>query len=153
MGGGANSEAISTLIQKNGLGGAIRMRGRYPEGRAYIELLQSYDLKLLPTVGEEGAPLVLLEAMACGLPFVANGVGGIPDYNNPDCLITNGNIGGFIPSVIAMVQRLRGNDLDPARLQGCYEDKFSYKHLVDRWEDVLTRVVNGTDTDGHRRVT
>jgi len=141
-GGGADADAVAEVIAEAGLHGQVRLRGRYPDGAAYIELLQSYDLKLLPTVGEEGAPLVLLEAMACGLPFVANGVGGIPDYSNQDCAITGGDIAEFVPAVRAMVARLQRGEIDPARLQAHYDNNFNFNCLMDRWEGFLRAIVN-----------
>lgn len=138
-GGGSGADAIAQLIVQLGLSNRVRLCGRYPEGRAYVSLLQSYDLKLLPTVGEEGAPLVLLEAMACGVPFVANGVGGIPDYANPDCVITSGDIGEFASALSGMVQRLQAGSIDCSRLQRHYLNHFSFERLVDRWESLMMR--------------
>ncbi|QFT76316.1 glycosyltransferase family 4 protein [Erythrobacter sp. THAF29] len=138
-GGGSDAGRLSELIAERDLQDRIRLRGRYPEGQAYIELLQGYDLLLLPTIAEEGAPLVLLEAMACGLPFVANGMGGIPDYANPDSLITDGTIADFVPAVQQMAGRLEQADVDPARLQLHYRENFGFEKLVDRWDDFLLR--------------
>ncbi len=139
-GHGDDAERIAGLIAERGLGDRVAMRGRYPEGQAYIELLQIYDLLLLPTIAQEGAPLVLLEAMACGLPFVANGMGGIPDYENSECIITDGDIANFIPAVQSMVLRLESGGVDPGRLQDHYLQHFSFERLVDRWEDFLCSI-------------
>lgn len=139
-GQGDDADRISSLIDQRGLGDRIHMRGRYPEGQAYVELLQGYDLLLLPTIAQEGAPLVLLEAMACGLPFVANGMGGIPDYENADCIVTNGDITQFIPSVEAMVSRIEAGEIDPGRLQDHYARQFSFERLNERWEEFLCSI-------------
>lgn len=136
-GDGSDANVLAQLTHAAGLGERVRLRGRYPDGQVYVELLQNYDLLLLPTVAEEGAPLVLLEAMACGLPFVANGMGGIPDYANPDSLITDGEIEAFIPSVQSMVKRLQIGDVNAARLQDLYRENFSFVRLVNRWEAFL----------------
>ncbi|MEH1849652.1 MAG: glycosyltransferase family 4 protein [Nostoc sp.] len=88
-GSGPEEELIREYIASQGIGDRVKCFGRYPNGQAYVDLISTYDLTLLPTVGSEGAPLVLLESMACGVPFVAYGVGGIPDYgvNNLNVLI------------------------------------------------------------------
>jgi glycosyltransferase involved in cell wall biosynthesis len=150
-GSGQDGEAIASMIDAHRLGDRIVLRGPYPQGEAYIELMRSYDLKLLPTVGEEGAPLVLLEAMACGLPFVANGVGGISDYANPDCAITSGDITEFVPAVLTMVERLKQSDIDARRLQAHYRDHFSFERLVDRWEYFLAALTRSGSTRTYDR--
>ncbi len=49
------------------------------------------------TAEEATANNALLEAMACGLPVVAENVGGIPEYLGPDCgeLIPRGDVAAF----------------------------------------------------------
>lgn len=146
FGGGPEGPELERKIVQSGLSTEIRILGQYPTGRAYIDLMQQYDLMLLPTYGDEGAPLVLLEAMACGLPFVANGVGGIPDYVNIDCMITDGNIENFFPTVCEMNARIRSGEINPVRLQTFYQERFSYERLVVRWERFLLRMANQRET-------
>lgn len=129
---------MRTQITAAGLADTIALKGRYPDGSAYIDLLKGYDVTLLPTIGEEGAPLVLLESMACGVPFVANGMGGIPDYANPDSAITSGDIQEFTPAVCDILARVRAGTIDRARLQGHYRSTFSTPVLTDRWETFLS---------------
>lgn len=88
-GTGPEEKLIRDYISAQGIEDRVKCFGHYPEGQEYVDLLSSYDLTLLPTVGAEGAPLVLLESMACGIPFVTYGVGGLPAYsiNNPNVII------------------------------------------------------------------
>src|SRR5205823_3937241 len=99
------------------------------------------DLTLLPTHGNEGAPLVLLESMACGVPFVATGVGGIPDYarGNPDCVIAALRPERFVSAVHAMATGLDRGDLDQDRLQQYYLRNFSHDILQRCWMRFLTQ--------------
>ena len=136
-GSGPQEQELRAMIAARGLDARIRLCGRFPGGADYAELLQKYDIEVLPTYGAEGAPLVLLEAMACGVPFVANGVGGIPDYGNLDCRITSGNLDEFLPALQSLANALYAGEIDHARLQRHYLEHFSYKALCDRWEAFL----------------
>ena len=136
-GAGPAHDEFAAKIAAASLGDRIALKGRYPRGQAYVDLLQSYDRTLLPTWGKEGAPLVLLESMACGVPFVANGVGGIPDYANPQCAVTSGDVAELLTLYDGLAERLRAGGVNTAALQAHYRDRFGYERLVDRWEQFL----------------
>ena len=137
-GRGPEQPAIEAYIAENGLHDRVRCCGAYPSGQAYADLLASYDLTLLPTIFPEGAPLVLLESMACGVPFVANGVGGIPDYatDNPDCLVVPRQE-GFLDGVRRMLQALSNEEIDQGRLQRFYLAQYSQEAIEKQWLDYL----------------
>lgn len=138
-GSGPEEPLLREYIALRGLGDRVKCLGRYPEGQAYVDLLSSYDLTLLPTVGAEGAPLVLLESMACGVPFVAYGVGGIPDYgvDNPNVLIVPPESNAFIAGVKQMVHRLAHGQVNQAQLQQFYLERYSYAVLKKVWLSYL----------------
>ena len=140
-GTGDDEQRIRDLIATKKLGDRVRMMGGYDGDAAHVAQLHAYDVQLLPTHGVEGAPLVLLEAMACGLPFVANGVAGILDYANPDCRITSGDMDEYIPALASMAEALYAGEVDHARLQRYYSENYSFKALCDRWEAFLGEVV------------
>jgi glycosyltransferase involved in cell wall biosynthesis len=141
-GTGPQASELAAKIADAKLSSQICLHGAYPAGSEYVKLLQQHHVVLLPTTGKEGAPLVLLEAMACGVPFVANGVGGIPGYANPDCAITTGRIEEFPPAVADICQRLRAGSIDASRLQRFYGDNFSYDALSGRWHEFLVNLTS-----------
>ena len=156
-GTGPEESLIREYINYQGISDRVKCFGRYPDGQAYVDLLSSYDLTLLPTVGPEGAPLVLLESMACGVPFVAYGVGGIPDYgvDNPNVLVvppepwmTNQareyaavdqlkSTSAFVVGVRQMTQKLAQGEIDQGQLQQYYLEHYSYAVLKKTWISYL----------------
>jgi glycosyltransferase involved in cell wall biosynthesis len=78
VGKGPSRKLIEDRIKELGIQDNIRLAGFVPD-----ELLPTYygaaDYFVLPSASGEGLPLVLLEAMACGLPVLATKVGGTPE--------------------------------------------------------------------------
>jgi glycosyltransferase involved in cell wall biosynthesis len=156
-GGGIEEDLIREYIQEKRIGDRVKCWGKYPDGQAYVDLLGSYDLTLLPTIGAEGSPLVLLESMACGVPFVAYGVGGIPDYgtDNPDVIVVppepwltqqardytatslEGEAKAFLEGVKDMAEKLSLGKINQLRLQKFYFDGYSYTVLKKLWLSYL----------------
>jgi glycosyltransferase involved in cell wall biosynthesis len=139
-GSGPEKPAIETFIAEHKLQDRVRCCGAYPSGQAYADLLTRYDLTLLPTVFPEGAPLVLLESMACGVPFVANGMGGIPDYatGNPDCIVVPRQE-AFLDGLNRMVDALSSEKIDQGRLQRFYLEQYSQAAIEKQWLDYLEK--------------
>jgi len=74
IGDGPEREAVSRLAHDLGVAGRIRWHGNVPGAGT---LLRAFDVVLLSS-RTEGTPMVLLEAMAAGVPVVATAVGGVP---------------------------------------------------------------------------
>jgi D-inositol-3-phosphate glycosyltransferase len=77
-GKGPSKKLIEDRIRESRMGDNIKLTGFVPD-----ELLPVYynaaDYFVLPSASGEGLPLVLLEAMACGLPVISTTVGGTPE--------------------------------------------------------------------------
>jgi glycosyltransferase involved in cell wall biosynthesis len=68
-------DQLAAQIARLGLEGRVRLEGRTDDS---AETLQDFDVFVFSSVNE-GLPLVILEAMAAGLPIVSTDVGGIPE--------------------------------------------------------------------------
>lgn len=77
LAGDGDEARLRQQVQALGLQGCVHFKG-WVQGEAKQALLQTADLLVLPSWAE-GQPVVVLEAMAVGLPVVATSVGGIPE--------------------------------------------------------------------------
>jgi glycosyltransferase involved in cell wall biosynthesis len=74
-GDGPEKSSLETMARRLGVSGDVRFTGNSAD---LVPAYQSADV-LVSTSDYEGTPNVILEAMSCGLPVVATGVGGVPD--------------------------------------------------------------------------
>jgi len=75
FGYGTLQAELAAQIARLGLEGKVRLEGRTEDAAG---ALQDLDVFVFSSVNE-GLPLVILEAMATGLPIVSTSVGGIPE--------------------------------------------------------------------------
>lgn len=79
------------LVARERLGSIVSFPG-VVSGEAKREFLREADIFVFPGIQAEGLPLVILEAMAAGLPVVSTPVGAVPDA------VLDGETGLIVPS-------------------------------------------------------
>jgi glycosyltransferase involved in cell wall biosynthesis len=90
VGDGPDRQALEQQVERSGLGDRVEFVGRLPERATLVAIARS-DLLVLPSF-MEGLPVVLMEAMALGVPVVSSNVAGIPE------LIDHGTTGLLFPA-------------------------------------------------------
>ena len=109
VGDGPERHRLASLAQAMGVEARVRFLGVHSDVSPF---LQAADCFVCPSLWQEAAGLVILEAMACGLPVIASSVGGIPEF------VTPGETGYLFSAgdSRALADSLRGLASDPAQL-------------------------------------
>jgi glycosyltransferase involved in cell wall biosynthesis len=103
FGGGEQRRPLAQLVRELGVGDNVSLMGftaQLPEemGRASIFVLSSHA---------EGFPMVILEAMACGLPIVSfdcpTGPRAIVTHGSDGLLVGNGDIAGLATAISELI--------------------------------------------------
>jgi glycosyltransferase involved in cell wall biosynthesis len=103
VGDGPLRTDLHALVGRLGLEQNVRFLGFRSNPRALIGLL---DVLVVPS-HTEGAPLVVLEAMAAGVPVVASAVGGIPDqvrHGDDGLLVPPGDPAALCEAVLVLLE-------------------------------------------------
>jgi glycosyltransferase involved in cell wall biosynthesis len=102
-------------------------------------ILANVDLVVLPSE-TEGLPVVLLESMAHGVPFVATDVGAVRTLaeENPDVRVVPPLSNAALKeAIIEMESDIRFSKVGGERLQQFHRAKFGYERLSRLWVQAL----------------
>jgi glycosyltransferase involved in cell wall biosynthesis len=142
---GDQKEALIRLIKENGLERAIKIND--PAGHIR-ELYLEHSMLILPSRYLEALPMVLIEAMACGLPLVAfdapcgpkdvitDGVNGF--------LVESGNIGKLAEKINSLIE---SDEL--RKTMGSAAQKISLNYspdrIMERWHRLFEELKNANN--------
>ena len=134
-GEGLEEAALKKQVIRLGIQSIIRFLGPYPSGAAGATLIASYDAIALCSTGMEGLPLILLESMAYGVPFLATNVGAIEDCctNNPDTVLVSPTKESIVTGLLQMVQKIESGQFNARRHRTFYDSTFSHEVMGTRW--------------------
>ncbi|MGO1136757.1 N-acetyl-alpha-D-glucosaminyl L-malate synthase BshA [Bacillus subtilis] len=135
VGDGPEKSTACELIRKYGLEDQVLMLGNQDRVE---ELYSISDLKALLSE-KESFGLVLLEAMACGVPCIGTNIGGIPE-------VIKNNVSGFLVDVgdVAAATARAMSILEDEQLSNRFtkaaiemlENEFSSKKIVSQYEQI-----------------
>ncbi len=142
LGSGVERASLEARARRLGVDGRIRWHGEVPDAGG---LFAAFDIFVLSSRAE-GTPVVLLEAMAAGVPIVATRVGGVPDVVSPAEATL---VGADQPVALAAAMRAAYQDrMAAARRAGAArarrEREFGLGPWLDRYEAIYRLVATAT---------
>jgi glycosyltransferase involved in cell wall biosynthesis len=153
FGDGPARTELEGLVTTLGLADRVTFHG-HVESMELARALPRCDVFLQHSLGNEGSPVSVVEAMACGLPVVATSVGGNVD------LIIDGSTGFIVPErdVQAMAQsmeRLLDSETLRRQMGATARDRavklFDVSVLTGRLEELVKKVSTPRNVPTHWR--
>ena len=140
VGDGSLRNTLEALARELGIAERVIFTGMRTD---IPQLLQAMDVFVLPSLNE-GISNTLLEAMACGVPVVANRVGGNPeliDDRVTGLLVDAGDNQRMAEAIATLVldDKLRATMAAAARQRAVAE--FSLETMVQRYDDLYREVL------------
>ena len=140
-GSGELKQELENQIQMSGLSSVISINS--PTNDIYARLMASSVYVLSSRY--EGLPMVLIEAMACGLPIVSYdcecGPKDLLSNNDAGILVPEGDINGLAKAIISLISD------DNRRLSmgaSSYKEADNYlcTNIIDRWISLFDSLIN-----------
>ena len=130
---GQNSETLGNISNLE----MVKVAGTF-DSKDIASIFANVDLLVHPA-DNESLGLVLIEAMAFGVPFLATHVGGVIDiaFENSNVLTVKNDIEEIYQGIITMRRRIENGDIDNNALKGQYNAKWSPNALGNQWLERL----------------
>jgi len=140
IGGGPDRDTLEARSVALGLADLVRFVGERDD---VVPWLQALDLFTLPSIGQEGVPQAIMQAMACGLPVVSTTVGAITEA------VDDGVTGLIVPprDVVALgaaLGQLRDDAARRATLGQAARVRAMRTFGLDRMLDAMENVFRAT---------
>lgn len=137
-GEGTYKPYLENCVMRRNYNASVTFLGHVPHEDLPL-LYNMSDVLVLPSE-TEGAPMVILESLACGTPVVASNVGGIPD------LVADG-INGIVLDDLSPENLASGiigillNKLSRQEISG-FAETFSASNFVDSFDGIISNVLH-----------
>ncbi len=99
-------DKVQSLVDE--LGDRVAFTGYVPNDQVY-QYSKSADVQVVPSLWEDAAPTVCMEAMAAGLPLLVTRSGGMQEYTTPECAVTVEKDERIVDSLADALRELSGD--------------------------------------------
>ncbi|WP_456396889.1 glycosyltransferase family 4 protein [Thermococcus sp.] len=146
IGDGPERSNIERLIREYGVGDIVKLLGRQPRVKVR-EYLQASDVYLSPTV-YEAFGIAALEALACGVPVVANNHGGISEIveHGRTSLVSN-NDHELVQNLMSLIANEERRQEMGKNARKSVENHFSWEAVVPQVLNAYERTMDQADEE------
>jgi glycosyltransferase involved in cell wall biosynthesis len=130
VGDGSHRKNLENLVKKLNIENVI-FTGAVHHSRI-PEFISASDIIVLPSLGAEGSPRILLEAMACAKPIIATNVGGIKDLiidGKTGLLVEEGNAQKIEEMIILLLKNEKLREGIGITAYEFIKDKFTWDRV------------------------
>jgi glycosyltransferase involved in cell wall biosynthesis len=138
-GDGDQTEEMKLLARELDKEGRVVFRGPFNTPQEFASRLEGTHGLVMASKNGEGLPLVLIEAMSVGLPFMATNICGIPDAaeGNQDCMLVSPGERNVRSGLELFAQNLLAGNYQSARMKAFYQRRFSREVMCAAWRKFL----------------
>ena len=136
FGDGAEREAIRAKVEELGIENLVTLHGSVPRPH---EAFEQIELLVLPSAAE-GFPMVVIEAMAAGVPVIGTDVPGIRDaivHGRTGLLVPPGSPGQLAEAIDEVLYNPRLRRALRAEAQRDVAERFSWESIIPQYRKVL----------------
>lgn len=133
LAGGGDLAAYQAIAQAMGLGDRVHFAG-WTEQAQLARLMAGADVLVLPS-HDEGLPLVILEALACGVPVVCTPVGEIPHVLQDGVharFVAPGDVTGLARTLAALLADAGQREALARNGRALYQQSFALPRFFDQ---------------------
>ncbi len=143
-GAGFLKERLECLVNRYALEENIQFRGFIPEEQLPL-YYQAADVFILPTIALEGFGLIIVEALACGMPVLGTPVGAIPEVLgrlNQNLLFKDTKPTSMAQGILDFLSSSYKEKYPPQRLRDYVKENYSWEKMTSQIEDLFVTVTN-----------
>lgn len=140
-GDGELSEWLATELEEERKEGSVKLSG-WVDHEDVPEMLNRFQLLVMPSQPTEGLPTAILEAMACGTPVYATPVAGVPDVvreGETGFLMEDMDDETIVHKIEEILARADLNEISKSA-RSLVEEQYSFSGAVNRYRAILTKI-------------
>lgn len=115
----------------------IVFKGPYPDPPDYFSLMAQYDGVLFASTHSEGLPLVIVEALGCGMPILSTSYGAITESleSSPDCILVDSD--AYVRGLQTFLYKISIGWFSKSRQRQFYDSNHSRQESESQWRECL----------------